>query len=171
VARRWSRSSTRPRRRRFGASRSIELVAELINARREVGLSTTVGDKELAAAAEALAALNTARASLVKTHKAGPGRRALHIPVKRAASRPSRKTTRKTAHPARRLLVLRFAILRRCCNRAPAPWARLCIYGHQTPGPRGRRGLHAGGWGLALIKGDTPNGWGRRLHRVVLLTD
>ena len=60
-----------------------ELVAELINARREVGLSTTVGDKELAAAAEALAALNTARASLVKTHK-GLGRiaAALHIPVK-----------------------------------------------------------------------------------------
>lgn len=60
-----------------------ELVAELISARREVGLSTTVGDKELAAAAEALAALNTARASLVKTHK-GLGRiaDALRIPVK-----------------------------------------------------------------------------------------
>jgi hypothetical protein len=60
-----------------------ELVAELINARREVGLSTTVGDKELAAAAEALAALNTARMSLVKTHK-GLGRiaAAIHVPVK-----------------------------------------------------------------------------------------
>jgi len=65
-----------------------ELVAELINARREVGLSTTVGDKELASAAEALAALNTARASLVKTHK-GLGRiaTALHIPVK-ASGKP-----------------------------------------------------------------------------------
>jgi hypothetical protein len=59
-----------------------ELVSELINARREVGLSTTVGDKELAAVIEALAALNTARASLVTSHK-GLGRiaKALHIPV------------------------------------------------------------------------------------------
>jgi hypothetical protein len=60
-----------------------ELVSELITARREVGLSTTVGDKELAAVIEALAALNTARASLVTSHK-GLGRiaKALHIPVK-----------------------------------------------------------------------------------------
>ena len=35
-----------------------ELVSELITARREVGLSTTVGDKELAAVIEALAALH-----------------------------------------------------------------------------------------------------------------
>jgi hypothetical protein len=60
-----------------------ELVSELITARREVGLSTTVGDKELAAVVEALNALNTARASLVTSHK-GLGRiaKALHIPVK-----------------------------------------------------------------------------------------
>lgn len=60
-----------------------ELVSELITARREAGLSTTVGDKELAGVIEALAALNTARASLVKSHK-GLGRiaDALRIPVK-----------------------------------------------------------------------------------------
>jgi hypothetical protein len=60
-----------------------ELVSEMINARRELGISTTVGDKELAAVAEAIAALNTARHSLVSTHN-GLGRiaRQLHIPVK-----------------------------------------------------------------------------------------
>ena len=60
-----------------------ELVSELITARREAGLSTTVGDKELGAVMEALAALNTARASLVTSHK-GLGRiaDALRIPVK-----------------------------------------------------------------------------------------
>ena len=36
-------------------------VSELITARREVGLSTTVGDKELAAVVEALAALIDSR--------------------------------------------------------------------------------------------------------------
>jgi hypothetical protein len=60
-----------------------ELVSELITARREVGLSTTVGDKELAAVVEALNALNTARTSLV-TSQSGLGRiaKALRIPVK-----------------------------------------------------------------------------------------
>jgi hypothetical protein len=59
-----------------------ELVAELISARREMGLSTTVADKEIAGVIEALNALNVARASLVKSHK-GMGRiaDALHIRV------------------------------------------------------------------------------------------
>src|ERR1035441_5047528 len=60
-----------------------ELVSELITARREVGLSSTVGDKELAAVVEALASLNAARASLVKSHR-GLGRiaGALNIPTR-----------------------------------------------------------------------------------------
>jgi hypothetical protein len=60
-----------------------ELVSELITARRELGLSTIVGDKEVAAVVEALNALNTARGSLVSSHR-GLGRiaKALHIPVK-----------------------------------------------------------------------------------------
>ena len=70
-----------------------ELVSELITARREVGLSTTVGDKELAAVIEALAALNTARASLVASHK-GLGRiaKALHIPASRKSTKKATKT-------------------------------------------------------------------------------
>jgi hypothetical protein len=46
-------------------------------------MAATVGDKELANVVEALTALNTARASLVKTHK-GLGRiaAALNIPTR-----------------------------------------------------------------------------------------
>lgn len=82
-----------------------ELVSELITARREVGLSTTVGDKELAAVVEALAALNTARASLVTSHK-GLGRiaKALRIPVKADGGvKPEINETEEEDHDALRM--------------------------------------------------------------------
>jgi hypothetical protein len=66
-----------------------ELVSELITARRELGLAATVGDREIAAVVEALAALNTARASVVTSHK-GLDRiaKALHIHVTTGVKAP-----------------------------------------------------------------------------------
>jgi hypothetical protein len=62
---------------------AAELLTTLIEARRELNISTVVGDKELASLTQALVALEAARASTVQVHN-GLGRlaKAMHVPVK-----------------------------------------------------------------------------------------
>ena len=62
---------------------AAELLTTLIEARRELNMSSVVGDKELANLTQALTALDAARHSTVALHN-GLGRmaKAMHIPVK-----------------------------------------------------------------------------------------
>jgi len=62
---------------------AAELLTTLIEARRELNMSTVVGDKELANLTQALVALEAARTSTVQVHN-GLGRlaKAMRIPVK-----------------------------------------------------------------------------------------
>jgi hypothetical protein len=68
---------------------AAELLATLIEARRELNISTVVGDKELANLTQALAALETARHATVEMH-GGLGRlaKAMRIPVKNELTKP-----------------------------------------------------------------------------------
>jgi hypothetical protein len=62
---------------------AAELLSTLIEARREMNLSTVVGDKELANLTQALAALESARHSTVELHNGlGKMAKAMRIPVK-----------------------------------------------------------------------------------------
>ena len=62
---------------------AAELLTTLIEARRELNMSTVVGDKEMANLTQALVALDAARHATVDLHN-GLGRlaKAMHIPVK-----------------------------------------------------------------------------------------
>ena len=62
---------------------AAELLTTVIEARRELNLSTVVADKELAAINQAIAALDSARRATVEAHNGlNKIAKALHLPVK-----------------------------------------------------------------------------------------
>ena len=69
---------------------AAELLTTLIEARRELNISTVVGDKELANLTQALTALDAARHATVDLHN-GLGRlaKAMHVPVKMDVVKPT----------------------------------------------------------------------------------
>ena len=68
---------------------AAELLTTLIEARRELNMSTVVGDKELASLTQALVALDVARHSTVELHNGlGKMAKAMHIPVKMDIIKP-----------------------------------------------------------------------------------
>lgn len=70
-------------------SDAAELLATLIEARRELNISTVVGDAEMAKLTQTLAALETARHATVELHGGlGKMAKALRIPVKADFEKP-----------------------------------------------------------------------------------
>jgi len=68
---------------------AAELLTTLIEARRELNMSTVVGDKELASLTQALVALDSARHSTVELHNGlGKMAKAMRIPVKMDIIKP-----------------------------------------------------------------------------------
>ena len=64
-------------------SEAANLISVLIEARRDLNVSTVVGDKELESLTQAIAALDTARKSTVQLHHGlAQVARQLHVPVK-----------------------------------------------------------------------------------------
>ena len=69
---------------------AAELLTTLIEARRELNISTVVGDKELANLTQALVALDAARHATVDLHNGlGKMAKAMHIPMKMDILKPS----------------------------------------------------------------------------------
>ena len=76
---------------------AAELLTTLIEARRELNMSTVVGDKELANLTQALVALDAARHSTVELHNGlGKMAKAMHIPVKMDIIKPIAETEERT---------------------------------------------------------------------------
>ena len=68
---------------------AAELLTTLIEARRELNMSTVVGDKELASLTQALVALETARHATVEVHNGlGKMAKAMRIPVTAGSVKP-----------------------------------------------------------------------------------
>ena len=69
---------------------AAELLTTLIEARRELNMSTVVGDKELASLTQALVALDAARHSTVELHNGlGKMAKAMRIPITAGTVKPS----------------------------------------------------------------------------------
>jgi 3-methyladenine DNA glycosylase Mpg len=69
---------------------AAELLTTLIEARRELNMSTVVGDKELASLTQALVALESARHSTVELHNGlGKMAKAMRIPVTADGIKPN----------------------------------------------------------------------------------
>jgi hypothetical protein len=76
---------------------AAELLTTLIEARRELNMSTVVGDKELANLTQALVALEAARTSTVQVHN-GLGRlaKAMRVPVRMDVVKPQGEQEEQT---------------------------------------------------------------------------
>ncbi len=69
---------------------AAELLTTLIEARRELNMSSVVGDKELASLTQALVALDAARHSTVELHNGlGKMAKAMRIPITAGSIKPN----------------------------------------------------------------------------------